>query len=106
MPGIDKSRAMQKVREELDRIDKKNRLAFEGEYAEQLNALLGLSSDDLAAVSPIRSNAADYANLIDVVREASARNLSAAELKGRIEALGRTSVQIASLVPTLGALLR
>jgi uncharacterized membrane protein len=96
--------ARRKMRAELDAIVKRNREAFEGEFAEELAALQGLSSDALDAISPKVATATAYASLMDVVRAASRKNLSAAELRARIQALGKTAVAIAKLVPKLAAL--
>jgi hypothetical protein len=101
--GTNRDAAMKKLREELAEIARINRLAFEGEYGDELKELQGLSQDDLDAISPKVSNAADYANLMEVVRQASATNLSVAALKDRIEALGTEAVKIAKLVPELAA---
>ena len=97
--------ALQKQQMELEEIMRFTRTAFEGAYAEQLQGLLGLSKEDLDAITPGVAAAAEYAKLIDVVKQASAKNLSIAELKSRIEALGSTAVSIAKSVASLAPLL-
>jgi predicted phage gp36 major capsid-like protein len=104
MPST-REEALQQQQQELDAIMKSTRTAFQGAYAEQLNGLLGLSKEDLDAITPNVSNATEYAQLIEVVKQASAKNLSNAELKSRIEALGSTAVSIAKSVGSLAALL-
>lgn len=102
--GADREDAKQKLRDELAGIIQKNRQAFDGDYADELKGLQGLSQADLDAISPNVSSAADYASLMDVVRLASQKNLANADLKDRIEALGDEAVRIAKLVPALAAL--
>ena len=97
--------ALKKQQEELDAIMESTGKAFRGAYAEQLRGLLGLSQEDLDAITPKVTSASEYAQLIEVVKVASAKNLSVAELKGRIEALGSTAVAIAKSVASLAALL-
>lgn len=96
--------AIKKQRDELDAIIKRNRGAFAVEYAEVLDGLQGLSPEDLDAISPGVSSGPEYESLKDAVRLASQKNLAAAELKARIEALGEKAVEIAKLVPGLAAL--
>ncbi len=97
--------ALKKQAEELQGIMDSTRKAFQGAYAEQLQGLLGLSQEDLDAITPRVATRDEYAQLIEVVKQASAKNLSVAELKGRIEALGSTAVAIAKSVASLAALL-
>ena len=103
--GNSREDALKRMREELDGIVKSNREAFEGQYANEIKALQGLSKDELDAIAPNVSSSAAYASLMDVVRLASQKNLASAELKARIEALGGTAVAIAKLIPKLGAIL-
>jgi hypothetical protein len=84
--------ALQKQQEELDAIMEKNRIAFAGIYGKQIRGLLGLSKDEVAAITLNVTSDDVYAHLIDVVKDASAKNISAAELKQRIEGLGRAAV--------------
>lgn len=83
---------------------KENRKAFEGEYREQINELMGLSKADVEAVTPDTSGMEVYDQLITVVKEASSVNLSQAELKQRVEDLGGAAIQIARKVPSLASM--
>jgi len=100
-----KKEALQKMQEELDRIVKKNREAFEGAYADDLQKLHGLSQEDLDSLIPKVADQAVYGQLIDVVKDASARNLSAAQLRQRIEALGSTAIALVKKARILGGVL-
>jgi hypothetical protein len=83
---------------------KKGREAFEGKYADQLNELLGLSREEIDAVTPDATDLAEYDRLIAVVREASRHNLTQAQLKSNITALGEVAVEIAKKSAKLAAL--
>jgi hypothetical protein len=97
--------ALQKQQDELGQIMQDTREAFKGPFAQALAALQGLSQDDIDAITPGVTSPHDYSQLLDVVKDASARNLSSAQLASRITALGQTAVSIAKLVPDLAALL-
>src|SRR3954466_1858041 len=88
-----------RIRAALARADQ----AFEGEYADELQALLGVSRVDLQRVAPEVQSLDEYNRLISVVREASRTNASQAALAGHIRNLGDTAIRIASLVPGLGS---
>jgi hypothetical protein len=75
-----------------------NREAFEGEYKNQLSALMGLSK---AEVDAITTDIETYDKLITVVKEASRVNLAQAQLKENIKELGAIAVKIAEKVPGL-----
>ncbi len=100
-----KEEALRQMQEELDAIVKRNRDAFTGAHSEDLKKLMGLSQEDLDAITPNVSNADVYAQLIDVVKAASAKNLSVAELRQRIEALGSVAVAIAKKAGVLAGVL-
>src|SRR5438067_989635 len=87
--------ALEEMRQELDTISKRNRAAFEGAHADALHNLLGLSDEELDEILPTPEDRAVYAELIDVVKDASARNSSAADLKRRIQQLGTTAIAVA-----------
>lgn len=87
-----------------DRMEE-NRAAFEGLYKEELNALAGLSREEIELVSPDMPDMLVYEQLITVVKEASRTNLSQAELKARIKDLGEIAQSIARKVPSLATLL-
>lgn len=82
-----------------------NRQAFEGQYQEELNMLLGISHEEIDQIIPGTTDLEIYDQLITVVKEASAANISQAELKLRIEELGNIGIAIAKLIPKLAALL-
>jgi hypothetical protein len=83
---------------------KKNREAFEGKYGEQLNELLGLSREEIDAITPGVTDLEIYDQLITVVKEASRANLRQATLKAQIEALGGVAVEIAKKTGSLAKL--
>ena len=78
-----------------------NREAFEGEYKNQLSALMGLSKAEVDAITPDTSDMETYDKLITVVKEASRVNLAQAQLKENIKELGAIAVKIAEKVPGL-----
>jgi hypothetical protein len=98
------SDATERLRADLRLIIRRNREAFEGEYGEQIKALLGLSRDQIDAITPDTTDLAVYDQLIEVVKDASRKNLSAAQLRGRIKALGTVAVAIAKQAGVLAAL--
>ncbi len=81
-----------------------NRKAFEGEYKDQLNDLMGLSKEEIDAITSDNTDMEIYDQLITVVKEASRVNLSQAQLKQRIEELGEIAIKIAGKVPSLATL--
>ena len=81
-----------------------NRLAFEGQYKEEIQGLLGLSREELDQITPDTTDIEVYDQLITVVKEASAANIAQAELKNRIMELGKVAISIAKHVPKLAAL--
>jgi len=89
--------------EQLDQSLARADAAFRGKYKKELQELLVLSADDLG-IRPNTTDAAVYSKLISTVKAASAFNLSQAELKDRIIALGKTAVSIAKRVGGLATL--
>jgi hypothetical protein len=85
----------------LKRRLEENREAFKGVYANQLNALMGLSREEIDAIVPGTTDLEIYAQLIEVVNQASSVNLEQAALKSRIQSLGEVALKIASKVPGL-----
>ena len=85
----------------LQRRIQENKKAFQGIYADQLNALMGLSREEIDAIVPGTSDLEIYAQLMTVVNQASAVNLEQAALKNRIQNLGEIAVKIASKIPGL-----
>ena len=91
---------------DLDAALERGREAFVGKYKDELNALSGLSKEEIDAISPGTTDLQKYDELITVVKEASRVNLSQAELKAQIEKLGDIAVTIAKRVPTLAGILQ
>ncbi len=85
------------LNESLARADE----AFRGKYGKELKALYSLSQADLTAIAPQVTAMETYAKLIEVVKEASRRNASQAELQKRIMALGSVAMSIAKTVASL-----
>ena len=90
---------------ELRRILEANHKAFEGKYREEINALLGLSREEIDKITPDTTDLETYDRLMVVVKDASTKNLKQAELKERILRLGDLAVRIAKRVPSLATLL-
>jgi hypothetical protein len=93
---VDKSAFKKKLKERAE----VNRRAFESEHKEMLVGLLGMSQEEIERVS-LDAGIETYAQLISVVKEATAANVSQAELRERIEELGGLAVSIAKRVSKL-----
>lgn len=78
-----------------------NREAFEGQYQNELKALMGLSKAEIDQITPGTTDLETYDAIISIVKEASRVNLEQAELRQRIEELGDVAVKIAEKVPGL-----
>lgn len=91
-------------RKKLQERAKANRLAFEGQYREEIKGLLGLSREELDQITSDTTDLEIYDQLITVVKEASVANIAQAELKSRIMELGEVAISIAKHVPKLAAL--
>ena len=96
---------LEEYRKKLKERGKEIDMAFRGRYADELEALHGLSAAQLEAVTPGNPDCQTYAKLIAAVEGASATNVAEAELQKRIKALGETAVGIAKRVSGLAALL-
>lgn len=81
-----------------------NRIAFEGEYGDEIKGLLGLSLEALDHLTPDTTDLETYDQLITIVKQASANNIAQAELKNQIMKLGSVAVTIAKRVPKLARL--
>lgn len=79
--------------------------AFNGLYQKELNDLLGLSREEIDALSPGTTDLQAYSVLIKVVEKASKDNIDQAELIHNIKSLGEIAVKIAKKVPQFSALL-
>ncbi|KJY87272.1 hypothetical protein AB4516_15175 [Vibrio sp. 10N.222.54.F12] len=69
---------------------------FNGRYGAELTKLSGLSITELKNIHTA-VNIVEYEKLKAVVLRASQQNLSQAELKARIHALGKVAVEIAKI---------
>ena len=96
-----RQRFRRRVRAAMERADQ----AFRGSYATEIDALLGLSKEEINAITPGLTDLETYNKLIGVVKEASRVNLEQAELVQRIRSMGQLAVKIASKVPALAAML-
>lgn len=90
---------------DLEEALKRSHEAFMGRYRDEVEALAGLSRDEIDEITPDATDLETYDKLMTVVKEASRKNLAQAELKARIEALGKTAIAIAKKVAGLAALL-
>jgi tRNA U54 and U55 pseudouridine synthase Pus10 len=79
--------------------------AFNGRYKTELNQLMGLSKEEINAITPDTTDLKIYAVLIKVVEKASKDNLSQAQLIQNIKSMGDVAVQIAKKVAGFAALL-
>ena len=95
---------MAKFDADLAGDQKAGREAFEGRYKSQLDQLMGLSRDEIDAITPDATDLQVYAQLIAVVKQASRHNLDQAELVNRIKALGDVAVTIAKKSAGLAAM--
>ena len=89
---------------DLDITLENGRKAFTGKYKDELNALSGLSKEEVDAISPGTTDLQKYDELITVVKEASRVNLGQAALKAQIEKLGDIAVTIARRIPSLAVM--
>ena len=77
---------------------------FNSKYARDLEALKGLSSEDLKAITP-DATSEDIDQLIETVKSATARNESNAVLADRIRGIGDIAVSLAKKIPSLAEIL-
>ncbi len=82
-----------------------NRVAFMGLYKNEIDKLLELSKAEIDLITPGDTDMEIYAQLIEVVKEASFTNESNAELKEQIVELGEIAVKIAKKVPSLASII-
>ena len=81
-----------------------NRAAFNGSYKSEIDELHGLSKEEIGAITPDNTDMEIYAQLIEVVKEASATNESQAALKKQVLELGGIAVTIAKKIPSLASM--
>lgn len=91
-------------RKKLEERAKENRIAFEGKYKKEIESLLGLSREEINRITPGTTDLQKYDALITVVKEASANNISQAELKNNIMQLGNIAIDIAKRIPEIAKL--
>lgn len=92
-------------KERLEQRAKKNRAAFIGLYKSEIDKLHGLSREEIDAITPDNKDMEIYAQLIEVVKEASATNESQAALKEQIIELGDIAIKIANKIPSLASVI-
>ena len=88
------------VRDDL----KRGREAFVGKYAAEITGLMGLSREEIDAITPDGVDLEIYDQLISVVKQASRHNVSQAQLVTNIRSLGSIAVTIAKKVGRLAKL--
>lgn len=91
-------------KKDLKRDLDNGRKAFEGAYANELNELVGLSREEIDAITPDATDLQEYERLISVVKQASKHNLSQAQLVANVKALGEVAVSIAKKTASLASL--
>lgn len=96
--------SLEDMERELEEILQRNHEAFVGTYANEINELLGFSRAEIDAITPGTADLEVYQALVEVVKEASRRNVAQAELKARIEQLGDAAIEIAKHVTGLAGL--
>jgi hypothetical protein len=94
----------EEFRKKLKESLAENRKKFQGIYKDQINDLLGLSREEIDKITPDTTDLEVYDQLITVVKEASAANISQAELKAHIEDLGDIAVEIAKKASSMAGL--
>jgi len=90
--------------ERLRGLAKKADESFSGAYKSELDALLGLSREEIDSVTPDTEDLRVYSVLLKVVEEASMKNFKQAELVDDIKELGDVAVKLAKKIPRLAAL--
>lgn len=78
--------------------------AFSGQYLKELEQLKGLTDAEIASVLPNTTNIDIYEKLIEVVGDASKKNMEQAELVSKIKNLGNIAVKLANKIPGLAVL--
>ena len=85
----------------MNRFDDKFKKAddsFNNKYSKEIDGLKGLTDEEIKSVTHDVSN---YDSLLEVVEEASKKNISQAELVTNINNLGKAAVDLAKKVPIL-----
>lgn len=79
--------------------------AFDGKFNKELNDLMGMSRSEIDAITPDTTDLRVYNVLLEVVKEASQKNIKKADLIKDIKELGEVAVTIAKKIPSLAKLL-
>lgn len=74
-------------------------------YGAALAQLLALSPAEIDDITPDSTDIEAYSALIAVVQAATRRNVSQAQLKARVQAMGDVAARIVARVPKLAAIL-
>jgi len=82
-----------------------NRAAFIGLYKNEIDKLHELSKEEIDLITPDNTDMEIYAQLIEVVKEASSTNESQTALKEQILELGEIAIKIANKIPSLAKLI-
>ena len=95
---------LDKFKKNVNSSLKRTQESFEGKYGDELHDLLGLSREQIEAVTPGTTGREEYSKLISVVEEASRMNISQANLRSQIRSLGDSALKIAKTVGGLAVL--
>ena len=78
---------------------------FDSQYAQCLKQLKGLSEIEITSLSPKTNRQETYQKLIEIVEEATRKNISQSELGAKIRSLGEMAITIAKNISGLKNLL-
>lgn len=90
---------------DLDAAAQRAAEALDGRFSTIYKELRALSPEDINTITPDTTDQREYERLIALVQEATARNLSQAQLIDRINALGETAKTIARKINALAGLI-
>ncbi len=74
---------------------------FKDKYIDALSKLKGLTEEELKDILPTATDKEIYENIIELVQEATERNMAIGELRQRIERLGESAITIVKKLPVL-----
>ena len=97
MPDSKRLAAFRRMtRKRMQEIDEE----LAGTYGTEIAALSGLSRDEINRITPGDTTDIDtYMKLMAIVKEASRRNIAAAEVRKQIVKLGNIALEILKLAP-------
>jgi len=75
--------------------------AMDGEHGEIYKELRALTPEQIDDITPDTRDQREYECLMEVVQQATEKNIDQAELVERVKALGAVAIKIAKRVPTL-----